>query len=88
MKLKELFEMMGWGVDRGNERDWRDQMVTQHQNRNNTQSAAGTSINKGFWIVSREGKTLAGPFTDQQKANQYKAGRPDRIPANAVIKSM
>lgn len=89
MKLKELFEsIMGRGADRGVERDWRDQMASQHAARTSAQTTSGTSAVHGFWLLSREGKRLAGPFTSVEKANAYKTGRPDRIPANAIVKQL
>lgn len=89
MKLSEIFEStVGRGVDRGIEGDWRDQMAAQHAARRNVQSSTGTSVTGGFWLISREGKRLAGPFTSEENANKYKVGRPDKIPANAVVKEL
>jgi hypothetical protein len=89
MKLKEIFEStMGRGIDRSTESNWRDQMARQSAARANTQTSTGASATSGIWLVSREGKKLAGPFSDEAKAEAYKTGRPDRIPANAVVKSM
>lgn len=87
MKLKEIMEsVFGRGIDRSIARDWRDQLTSQHASRDTT--ATGTSATRGIWLISREGKRLAGPFASAEKANQYKAGRPDRIPANAVVKEL
>ena len=87
MKLFEIFEStMGRGADRSIEGDWRDQMAAQHTAR--TAQPTEPNAVHGFWIISREGKRLAGPFTDAGKAEAYKRGRPDRIPVNAVVKSM
>lgn len=87
MKLFELLEgVFGRGIDRGTEANWRDQMVTQSAQRGMTQT--GTSATKGIWLISRQGKRLAGPFANAEKAEAYKTGRPDRIPADAMIKSL
>lgn len=82
----KLFELFGRGVDRGTEQNWRDQMAGQHAARM-ARPAEANAVH-GFWLISREGKRLAGPFTDAEKAETYKQGRPDRIPANAVVKKL
>lgn len=84
----KLFEIFGRGADRSVEGDWREQMAAQHAARTSTQTATGDPAVHGFWLISREGKRLAGPFTDANKAEAYKKGRPDRIPANAVVKEL
>ena len=84
----KLFEIFGRGVDRSTETGWRDQMVAQHAARTALQTSTGTPAVHGFWLISREGKRLAGPFSDAVKAETYKDGRPDRIPANAVVKKL
>lgn len=84
----KLFEIFGRGADRSIEGDWREQMAAQHAARTATQTTTGTSAVHGVWLISREGKRLAGPFADMAKAEMYKKGRPDRIPANAVIKEL
>lgn len=84
----KLFEIFGRGADRSIEGDWREQMTSQHAARRNTQTTTGASAIRGFWLISREGKRLAGPFIDADKAETHKRGRPDRIPANAVVKEM
>ena len=43
----------------------------------------------GVWIIDRKtAKRLAGPFKDEQKAQSFKVNRPDRIPADAIIKTI
>ena len=43
----------------------------------------------GVWIIDRKtAKRLAGPFKDEQKAESFKKNRPDRIPADAIIKTI
>lgn len=83
MKLLEIF---GRGIDRDTETNWRDQRASQSAQHGLT--ATGTSATKGIWLISRQGKRLAGPFTDEAKAQSYKDGRPDRIPADAVIRTL
>lgn len=83
----KLFEVLGRGIDRSIESDWRDQMASQAAARRNAPPAAPSATN-GFWLISREGKRLAGPFTTAVNAEKYKSGRPDKIPANAVVKPL
>lgn len=80
----KLFEIFGRGLDRGVEQDWRDQMQQQAAAR----QQATAHATQGYWLISREGKRLAGPFSSEANANNYKTNRPDRIPANAVVKPM
>lgn len=82
----KLFEIFGRGADRSVEGEWREQMAARHAAR--TSDPAHASAVHGFWLISREGKRLAGPFADANKAELYKRGRPDRIPANAVVKKL
>ena len=84
----KLFEIFGRGADRSVEGDWREQMASQHAARTAAQTSTGASAVHGFWLISREGKRLMGPFTDANKAEAYKRGRPDRIPATAVVKQL
>ena len=82
MKLKEIMEgEYARGRDRDAVRDWQDQIAAQSANR-------PVDPTRGIWLISREGKRLAGPFASADKANLYKAGRPDRIPANAIVKKL
>lgn len=81
MKLNEIY---GTGADQTKERNWRDQMVSQHAVR----AADKAAIVKGFWLVAPDGKKLSGPFTDEAKAMAFKINRPDRIPTDAVVKEM
>lgn len=43
---------------------------------------------KGFWIMDRSGKKLSGPYATREKAESFKANRPDRIPRDAIIKEI
>lgn len=81
----KLFEIFGRGADRSIEADWREQMSNAAQAR---RSAAPVTPNAttGLWLYSRDGKRLAGPFTSEANALKYKQGRPDKIPANAVVR--
>ncbi len=82
MKLKEFMEgEYARGRDRDAVGDWQDQIAAQTASR-------PADPTHGIWLISREGKRLAGPFASAEKANQYKTGRPDRIPANAVVKEL
>lgn len=80
----KLFEIYGRGIDRDTEQNWREQQAAQAAQRGQTQT--GASATKGIWLLSQQGKRLAGPFADEAKAKAYQAGRPDRIPSDAVIK--
>lgn len=84
----KLFEIVGRGIDRDTESNWRDQMANQAIDRKNMQTSTGASATSGIWLISREGKKLAGPFSDTEKAEAYKVGRPDRIPADAIVKQL
>lgn len=83
----KLFEILGRGADRNIEADWRDQMAAQAVARRSAPPTALNAVN-GFWLISREGKRLAGPFSSAENAEKYKDGRPDKIPANAVVKAL
>lgn len=84
----KLFEIFGRGRDRDTESNWRDQMANQAVERKNMQTSTGTSALSGFWLISQEGKKLAGPFGDAEKAETYKANRTGRIPVNAIVKQL
>lgn len=83
----KLMEIVGRGADRGIEADWREQMHSR-ATQPGPQTMTGASAVRGFWIISRQGKRLAGPFTDAEKAEAYKAGHKDKIPADAVVRKM
>lgn len=55
---------------------------------NATNRPTGASAARGWWLLSRQGKRLAGPFADEEKANRFKTNRPDRIPSDAVAKKL
>jgi hypothetical protein len=43
----------------------------------------------GFWLIDpTSGKKITGPFKDKEAALRFKANRPDKVPANAVVKPL
>lgn len=61
--------------------NWAHSIASREQSK-----SAATS---GFWLIDKQtGKKLHGPFKDYEAARTFKRNRPDRIPADAVIKPL
>lgn len=81
MKLIEVFS------DRGSDVRWHyDKIGKSVDKANPLQLQKAGLIQDGVWLLSAEGKRLAGPFPDMQTAARFKENRPDRIPADAVAR--
>lgn len=82
MKLMEIFS------DRGADVRWHYDKIgsATSQKPNPLQLQKAGLIQDGVWLLSPEGKRLAGPFPDMQTASRFKENRPDRIPADAVAR--
>lgn len=79
MKLFELFD-----VRSSDRRENGDHNLHHSVNLAGEQRQAAKDQMAGiYWIVS--GKKVAGPFADKQKAESFKANRPDRVPKTAVM---
>lgn len=70
----KLLEIWGTGRDRGVEADWREQQARPSAERTMAQTQQ-QAVTKGYWLVSKEGKKLRGPFSSEQAATQFKTAR-------------
>ena len=77
----KLFEIL----DRGGDIAWHADIANRSTSRP-VDISHPSSHARGWWLISREGKRLAGPFKDQDAAASFKANRPDRIPPTAIAK--
>lgn len=79
MTLQEIF-------DRSGEVSWAQDIARDRAHVKSSGQIRDEQL-KGLWWVF-QGKKMAGPFADSEKANSFRTNRPDRVPEGSKLVSL